>query len=88
MKVKGCNVKGIKKAVGEYNLYKDNSHAIFFNGENMTVFCVPHIVGNVLQETQIKFYLVDLTAIIKDVYPENYPISMETVKAVLREYVL
>ena len=88
MKVKGCNVKGIKQAVGEYNRYKDNSHAIYFNGENMTVFCIPHNVGTVLQEAQIKFYLVNLTAIIKDVYPENYIISMDTIKAVLREYVL
>lgn len=88
MRVKGCNVKGIKKAVDEYNSYKDNSHAIYFNCENMTVFCIPHIVGNVLQETQINFYLVNLTAIIKDVYPENYIISMDTIKEVLREYVL
>ena len=31
---------------------------------------------------------VDLTAIISDVYPPNYKISMVTIQAVLREYVI
>lgn len=89
MKINGTEVKGIKKAMGEWN--KDNTNKVIIYSQ------VRH---EVIVESK-KFYdrvinkiygadclFVDLTAIISDVYPPNYKISMATIQAVLREYVI
>jgi hypothetical protein len=89
MKINGTEVKGIKKAIGEWN--KDNANKVIIYSQ------VRH---EVIVESK-KFYdrvvnkiygadclFVDLTAIISDVYPANYKISMITLRTVLRDYVI
>ena len=89
MKINGIKVKGIKKAIGEWN--KDNTNKVIIYSQ---------VRQEVIVESK-KFYnrlvnkiygadclFVDLTDIISDVYPANYKISMVTIQAVLRDYVI
>lgn len=89
MKINGIEVKGIKKAIGEWN--KDNTDKVIIYSQ---VFHEVKVESKKFYNSVItKIYgasclFVDLTAIISDVYPENYKISMVTIREVLRGYVL
>ena len=89
MKINGTEIKGIKKAIGEWN--KDNTNKVIIYSQVKHEVIVTSeefynsIINNVFGANHL---FVDLTAIINDVYPLNYKISMITVQTVLREYVI
>lgn len=96
MKINGTEVKGIKKAVGDWNKFEKmntnrNYNIIVFDRNTNTVECVPWVwymdnkdewgADNYLRYDNI----IDL---IVDIYPDNYRVTMATVQEVLREYVI
>ena len=89
MKINGIEVKGIKKAIGEWNRNNLNKVIIYSQGKQEVIVISREfynsIINNVFGANNL---FVDLTAIINDVYPLNYKISMVTIQSVLREYVI
>lgn len=89
MKINGINVKGIKKAIGEWNMDNTNKVIIYSQVKQEVIVTSREfynsIINNVFGADSL---FVDLTDIINDVYPLNYKISMVTIQTVLREYVI
>ena len=94
MKINGTEVKGIKKAVGEYNRTTkqlDKSIVmIIFDTMTNTVECVSVKWFFNNQERMPNGYLRydDISDLLKDVYGMNSEPTMTNIQAVLREYVI
>lgn len=94
MKINGTNVKGIKKAVGEYNKnYNKSGYPI-----GIIIF---DIVTNTVESVSVDWYFnnqeiapsgynryVDISDLIDDVYGQETKPTMTNIQAVLREYVI
>lgn len=89
MKINGTEIKGIKKAIGEWNRNNLNKVIIYSQPKQEVIVTSREfynsIINNVFGASNL---FVDLTAIINDAYPLNYKISMVTIQTVLREYVI
>lgn len=89
MKINGTEVKGIKKAMGDYNKDKINNVILYYTPLQKVVVFSREFYNSTIKEVYGADNLfINLTDIINDAYPENYKISMVTIQAVLREYVL
>ena len=89
MKINGIEVKGIKKAIGEWNRDNLNKIIIYSKGKQEVTVISRKIYNSVINNVfGADSLFIDLTAIINDVYPLNYKISMVTIQTVLREYVI
>ena len=92
MKINGTNVKGIKKAVSEWNVLENRKYStIVFDRNTNTVEYVSWVwyrdnKGERLEDGYLRYEnIIDL---IRDIYPDDYRVTMTTIQAVLREYVI
>lgn len=96
MKINGTNVKGIKKAVGDWNKFEKmntnrNCNIIVFDRNTNTVEWVPWAwyMDNKDERLNDGYLRYDnIIDLITDIYPDNYRVTMVTVQEVLREYVI
>lgn len=93
MKINGTEVKGIKKAVGEWNeeVYNRKYITIVYDRKNKEVQAVSWVwykenCNERLSDGYLRYEnIIDL---IRDVCYDDYRVSMVTIQTVLREYVI
>ena len=89
MRINGVDVKGIKTAIGKYNKDKTNSVILYYTPlQKVVTFPKEFYFKNIYGVYGTDKLFIDLTDIINYAYPEKYKISMVTIQAVLREYVI
>ena len=88
MKINGTEVKGVKKAVGEYRKYADTS--IIYDCKTHTVACVSKQgLENHIDEKYNGYYrYVDLVTMLDDISFNHYEISMSSIRWLLDAYVI
>ena len=92
MKINGTEVKGIKKAIGEWNKLDNRKYiTMIYDRENKEVQVVSWVwyqenYNERLGDGYLRYEnIIDL---IRDVYYDDYRVTMITVQAVLRDYVI
>lgn len=89
MRINGVDVKGIKTAITKWNKDKTNSVILYYTPlQKVVTFPREFYYKDIYGVYGTDKLFINLTDIINDVYPENYKISMVTIQAVLREYVI
>ena len=92
MKINGTEIKGIKKAIGEWNKADNRKDiTIIYDRKNKEV----QVVGWIWYQENCNERLSDsyfryenIIDLIRDAYYDNYQVSMVTIQTVLREYVI
>ncbi len=92
MKINGTEVKGIKKAIGEWNKIDNRKYiTIIYDRKNKEVKAVSWVwykenYNERLSDGYLRYEnVIDL---IRDIYYDDYKVTMITVQTVLREYVI
>ena len=92
MKINGTEIKGIKKAIGEWNDLDNRKYiTIIYDRKNKEVQTVSWIwykenCNERLSDGYLRYEnIIDL---IRDTYYDDYNVSMVTIQTVLREYVI
>ena len=92
MKINGTEIKGIKKAIGEWSKRDNRKYiTIIYDRKNKEVQAVSWIwykenCNERLSDGYCRYEnIIDL---IRDAYYDNYKVTMITVQTVLREYVI
>lgn len=88
MKINGIEVKGIKKAVGEYRKYTDTS--IIYDCKTHTVACVSKqgIEKHIDEKYNGEYRYVDLVTMLDDISFNHYEISMSFIRWMLEAYII
>ena len=92
MKINGIEVKGIKKAIGEWNKLNNRKYiTMIYDRENKEVQVVSKVwyqenYNECLSDGYLRYEnIIDL---IRDAYYDDYRVTMITVQTVLRDYVI
>ena len=92
MKINGTEVKGIKKAIGEWNNIDNRKYiTIIYDRKNKEVKSVSWVwyqenCNERLSDGDLRYEnIIDL---IRDAYYDDYSVTMITIQTVLREYVI
>ena len=92
MTINGTNVKGIKKAIGEWNKLDNRKYiTIIYDKKNKEVRAVSWVwykenCNERLSNGHLRYEnIIDL---IRDFYYDDYRVTMATIYSVLREYVI
>lgn len=92
MKINGTEVKGIKNAIGEWNEVDNRKYiTIIYDRKNKEVKAVSWVwyqenYKERLSDGYLRYEnIIDL---IRDIYYDDYRVSMVTIQTVLREYVI
>lgn len=91
MKINGTEVKGIKKAVGDWEHQYKRNITIIYDRQNKEVLTVSWLwyEKNCNERLSDGYYRYEnIIDLIRDIYPLNYKISMVTIQAILKEYVI
>lgn len=92
MKINGTEVKGIKKAVGEWNEVDNRKYiTIIYDRENKEVKAVSWVWYQENCNERLSdgyFRYENIIDLIRDIYYDDYRVTMITIQTVLREYVI
>ena len=92
MKINGTEVKGIKKAIGEWNKLDNRKYiTIIYDRKNKEVNAVSWIWYKENCNERLSdgyFRYENIIDLIRDAYYDDYKVTMITVQTVLREYVI
>lgn len=88
MKINGIEVKGIKKALGEYRKYADTS--IIYDCKAHTVACVSKqwIEKHIDEKYHEDYRYVDLVTMLDVISFNHYEISMNFIRWMLEAYII
>lgn len=88
MKINGIEVKGIKKAIGEYRKYADTS--IIYDCKTHTVACVSkqEIKKHIDEKYNGDYRYVDLVTMLDDISFNHFEISMNFIRWMLEAYII
>lgn len=88
MKINGIEVKGIKKALGEYRRYADTS--IIYDCKTHTVACISKqwIKKHIDEKYNEDYRYVDLVTMLDDISFNHYEISMNFIRWMLEAYII
>ena len=88
MKINGTEVKGIKKAVGDFHRYARTT--IIYNCETHTVSCVSKKwLEKHIDEKYTGYYrYIDIVTMLDDISFNHYEISMRFIRWMLEAYII
>ena len=88
MKIKGIEVKGIKKAVGDFRRYANMS--IIYDCKTHIVSCVDKqwLEKNIDEKYNEHYRYIDLIIMLDDISYNRYDVSMSSICWVLDAYVI